>query len=137
MLSSSMCLPCTSTGPETFTSAWSAIGSSAMTPSTSSPVFAFHIWAASAPVTSNCGDIARYRQSWVGFDPAPPGLRSRRSAAPRRADSTRSVTDVIGPSEKLPFCIVSTPAESNMPEPERISELLAASSRYFDGPSAI
>ena len=35
----------------------------------------------------------------------------------------RSPTGVIGPSEKLPFCIVSTPAESNMPEPERISAL--------------
>ena len=46
MLSASMWVPCTSTGPDTFTSALSAIGSSASTPSTSSPVLAFHIWAA-------------------------------------------------------------------------------------------
>ncbi len=41
---------------------------------------------------------------------------------------------VIGPRSNWPFCIVMTPALSSIPEPARISALLAASTRYFDGP---
>ena len=71
-----MSLPSTTTGPETSIRACSPMGSTAMTPSTVSPVRAFHISAASAALGGNRGDIARLRHSWLGSVQPQRSLRS-------------------------------------------------------------
>ncbi len=80
--------------------------------------------------------MARFRHSWLGSAHPQRAARSPViGTAP--AGTIRDPVSVIGPRSNWPFCIVITPALSSIPEPARISELFAASTRYLVGPLAI
>ena len=116
------------TGPVTVRSSWRPWTSIAMTPSTLWPVLAFHMLAASGPVTSNCGVSPRFRQSTPGRSQP---HRASRSPPTGTAPGAR-VSDGVGTmSERWssPPPVVTIPASRKAPEPDRISALFPASSR--------
>ena len=102
--------------------------STAMTPSTSWPVRAFHISAAVAAVASKRGDRLMLRHSLPGS--RTPQMVSTSLSIPSTAvGSTRSWVGVKSLVSKEPSSTSSWAACRYIPEPARISALFAANNR--------
>ncbi len=118
--------PSASMGPVTSSSCRRPATSNEITPFTGWPVSLVHMAAASGAFTSNCGVHPRLRMSNVGL--SHPQFRSKSPVAlTAPTGSVRSPEGPISPTCTDPADVVATPTSRKVPDPARISALLAAS----------